>query len=29
MGENIRKAAGEKFAAINAAYEKIKRDRGL
>jgi DnaJ like chaperone protein len=29
MGEDIRKAAEEKFSAINAAYEKIKRERGL
>jgi DnaJ like chaperone protein len=29
MGKNIRRAAEKKFAAINAAYEKIKRDRGL
>ncbi|GHV67109.1 molecular chaperone DjlA [Bacteroidia bacterium] len=29
LGEDVRKAADEKFAAINAAYEKIKKQRGM
>jgi DnaJ like chaperone protein len=29
MGEDIREAAEKKFTAINAAYEKIKKERGL
>lgn len=29
LGEDIRKAAEEKFTRINAAYEKIKRQRGI
>ncbi|MDR2414942.1 MAG: TerB family tellurite resistance protein [Odoribacteraceae bacterium] len=29
MGEDIRRAAEEKFTAINAAYEKIKKERNL
>lgn len=29
LGEDVRKAAEEKFSAINAAYEKIKKERGI
>ena len=29
MGEDIRKAAEKKFMAINEAYEKIKKQRGI
>ena len=29
MGEDIRKAAEKKFMAINEAYEKIKKQRGM
>lgn len=29
MGEDIRKAAEKKFSAINTAYEKIKKQRGM
>lgn len=28
-GEDIRKAAEEKFSRINVAYEKIKKQRGM
>jgi DnaJ like chaperone protein len=29
LGEDIRKAAGEKFRKVKDAYETIKRDRGM
>ena len=29
LGEDIRKAAEEKFSRINVAYEKIKKQRGM
>jgi DnaJ like chaperone protein len=29
LGEDIRKAAEEKFTLINTAYEKIKKQRGI
>ncbi len=29
LGEDIRKAAEEKFTQINVAYEKIKKQRGM
>jgi DnaJ like chaperone protein len=29
LGEDIRKAAEEKFSQINVAYEKIKKQRGI
>lgn len=29
LGEDIRKAAEEKFTRINLAYEKIKKQRGM
>lgn len=29
LGEDIRKAAEEKFTQINMAYEKIKKQRGI
>lgn len=29
LGEDIRKAANEKFQKVNEAYEKIKKDRGI
>ena len=29
LGEEVRKAAEEKFTAINVAYEKIKKQRGI
>ena len=29
LGEDVRKAAEKKFMAINQAYEKIKKQRGI
>jgi len=29
LGEDIKKAANEKFQKINEAYEKIKKERGM
>ena len=29
LGEDIRKAAGEKFRKVKDAYEKIKKERGI
>jgi DnaJ like chaperone protein len=29
LGEDVQKAASEKFKEVNAAYEQIKKERGL